>query len=530
LLEVRVSSAERGWARIDRGTSDGLIAGDTVVFHPRGGGTHLGTVVELEERAARVELRDPDFVPASGTRGQVELPRARAKTPQKTGRRPAPKRANDPRGEPVFENPDADWQSGEPLLARVRPVRPAERPVDLHGRLTFAFDGTRASEDDRHDTFARVGESLVIENPFHGGGRLAFDAEWNYRHVDVPDFDDERGAEFRLERLAYVTGDTRFDQDRLAFGRFLQEGMSEFGVLDGVEWRARRRNGHRYGLSAGFMPEPDEDFQSGQDLQFAGFYDWVGDESEQLRAAVGYQKTLHNGAVDRDLLVVRCQRLPRHGWSLFSSLWLDYYTGSDDEKGSTLGVTQANLSLGRRFEGGSTLDLAFRHLEFPLLERDEFLPVTDAQLADDHHERLTLTSRLQATRDVRVLTSLGVWNDEDDQGGDGEFGLGWKELFPLRAFLDTSLYGTRGQFQTSLGTRLSLGFDRPSGRWALDYEFAQNRLDGFSSANDDLPTHRVRFHADHVWNLWSLSWRLEGLLYDDESALQLGLYLQRSHD
>ena len=330
VLEVRVTASEQGSARIDRGSADGLEAGDRLVFHPRGGSTYFGTIVELEERAARVELQDTKIQPAPGTRGEFELPRARLKARVTTGKRPALQRGGSERGEPRFQKREQEWQAGEPLLAKVRPVRPSERAVLVRSRGWLAFDGTLSGEDDRHDTFTRLGGSLEIENAFHAGGRLLADAEWNYRHVDVPDLDDERGREFRLERLAYVAGGTRFDPTSLAFGRFLQEGLSEFGVLDGVEWRVRRRNGHRYGASFGFLPEPDEDFQSGEDLQLAGFYDWVADESEQLSFAAGFQKTLHNGAADRDLFVLRLQRLPRAGWNLFSTLWLDYYTGSDD--------------------------------------------------------------------------------------------------------------------------------------------------------------------------------------------------------
>ena len=32
-------------------------------------------------------------------------------------------------------------------------------------------------------------------------------------------------------------------------GRFLQNGMPEFGVIDGGEWSSRRKNGDRYGIS-----------------------------------------------------------------------------------------------------------------------------------------------------------------------------------------------------------------------------------------------------------------------------------------
>jgi hypothetical protein len=529
-LEVRVTSAERGWARIDRGSADGLALGDAVLLHPRGGGPYSGTLVELEERAARVELHDRGFTPAPGTRGKVQVPRGRLCAAPAPRLRPAPKRgAPAPEAPPVFRNQDEEWREGEPLLARVRPVRPAERAPSLHGRSYAILDHARASEDERSDTFARTGTSLVLENPFRRGGRLQADAEWNYRRVDVPDLDDEEDVELRLERLSYAWGGTRFAPSSWEVGRFLQGGMPELGVLDGVEWIARRSNGHRYGASLGFQPEPDEEFQTGSDLQVAAFYRWVVDESEQLSAAAGFQKTFHDGAADRDLVVLSASRLPRRGWSLLGTAWIDAYSDGDDRKGTLLGLTQAYLSAGRRFAGGSSLDLAYGHREFPELERDEFLPVEDAQLADDHADRLALTSRLALGRDARLLTALGGWIDEDDEGGDAELGLSLQDAWGERGFADLAVFGGRGRFERSLGTRLSLGRSLASGRLALDYELAQHRLDGFSSANDDLPQHRLRFSGDHALGRWSVSWRVEGLLYDDENAIQAGLYLQRSH-
>jgi hypothetical protein len=155
--------------------------------------------------------------------------------------------------------------------------------------------------------------------------------------------------------------------------------------------------------------------------------------------------------------------------------------------------------------------------------------VTNDQLADDHNERLALSSGLQLARDVRMLTAVGAWVDEDEGGGDVEFGFALREFLFERAFADVTAFGTRGRYLTSLGGRASIGRFTASGRWAFDYEFSQNRMDGFSSANDDLPQHRLRFSRDHAWSAWNLSWRLEALVYDDENALTLGLYLQRSH-
>lgn len=533
VLEFRVGSAERGWALIDRGSSDQLALGDLVRFLPREGGVFSGTVAELEERAARVELHDRDFGPAPGTRGKVAIPRARLAPQAKARLRPAPKRGarpgETPAGPPVFENQDAEWQEGEPLLARVRPVRPEERAVRVTGRSYAILDHTQASEDDRHDTFGRLGGGMVIENPFGRGDRLHADAEWNYRHVDVPDDDDEEDVELRLDRLSYTSGGDRFAAEGFELGRFLQQGMVEFGVLDGAEWIVRRRNGHRYGASIGYLPELDQEYQTGSDFQVAGFYRWVADETEELSASAGYQKTFHNGNADRDLVVASIARAPRAGWTFFGTFWLDLYTDGDDEKGTLAGLTQAYVTTGKRWEGGSSFDVVYSHQEFPEIDRHEFLAVDDAQLADDHAERIALTSGVQVSREVRMLTGLGGWVDEDEEGGDAEFGFELSDFLSERGFADVVGFVTRGRFQTSLGGRLSAGRYTGSGRWAFDYEFSQNRLDGFSSANDDLPQHRLRFSSDHAWGAWDLSWRIEGLVYDDEEAVTLGLYLQRSH-
>jgi len=531
-LEVRVSSGERGWAQIDRGSADRLALGDVVLFRPREGGTYQGRVVALEERAARVELADPALTPVAGTRGRVQLPRARLGTAVIPGVRPAPKRQTTTDGAEapvVFENRDEDWQEGEPLLARVRPVRPDERRRTWHGHTYLGADWTESSEDDRSDLFALAGASLLAENPFGHGGRLHLDGEWNLRRVDVPDLDDEEDVELRVERMSYAWGGDRFEPVGWELGRFLQKGMSEFGVLDGVERVVRTRGGHRYGASLGFMPEPDEEFQTGSDLQVAGFYEWNLDASEELSAAAGYQKSFHDGAADRDLVVARFQRLPREGWTVFCTTWVDVYTEGDAEKGTLLGLTQAYLSAGKRWQSGSALDVVLSHLEFPEMDRDEFLPVTDDQLADDHSERLALRSRLQLSEDVRMLTGVGGWIDEDDQGGDAEFGFALDDVLGEAVFVDVRGFVTGGSFVTSLGARASFGRFTGGGSWALDYEFSQNRIAGFSSDNDDLPQHRLVLRSERrdVFG-WDLSLRLEGLLYDDETAGTLAFYLQRS--
>jgi hypothetical protein len=531
-LEVRVGTGERGFALIDRGSADKLEVGDVVLFRPKEGGTYQGRVISLEERAARVELVDPALTPAAGTRGKVQIPRARFPAAAKPGVRPAPKRVTPPaEGEApvVFENTDEAWQEGEPLLARVRPVRPAERPRTWHGYHYLGLDWIESSEDDRTDVFARAGTSVWVENAFGHGGRLNLDGEWNARRVDVPDLDDEEDVELRVERLSYAWGGDRFEPSGWEVGRFLQRGMVEFGVLDGIERVVRTRAGHRYGASLGFLPEPDEEYRTGQDLQLATFYEWVFDESEELSAAAGYQKSFHDGATDRDLVVARVQRLPHEGWTMFCTTWIDVYTDGDDEKGTLFGLTQAYLSAGKRWENGSSLDLVLSHLEFPEMERDEFLDVTDDQLADDHSERLALRSRLALGRSLRLVSGLGGWVDEDDRGGDAEIGFLFDRFLGEAGFADLRAFATGGRFVTSLGARASFGRFTRGGTFALDYEFAQDRIAGFAANNDDLPQHRVALRAERRSFLgWDLALRLEGVLYDDEVAGTAAVYLQRS--
>src|SRR6185436_18159942 len=219
---------------------------------------------------------------------------------------------------------------GQPLLAKVVPVRPEQRPAQLSGLLYLIADYTRSTEDERRNTFDRLGASLVYDNSFGMGERVYFDGELNYRQTTVPDDEDDLERRARIDRASLAFGGTRFRPSRFEVGRFLQNGMPEFGVLDGVEWNTRTRGGDRYGLSAGFMPEPDSHYDTGDDLQVAGFYRWVYDESEQLAVAGGYQKSFHDRTADRDLFVFNVNYAPPEGWSFFATTWVDYYTDGDD--------------------------------------------------------------------------------------------------------------------------------------------------------------------------------------------------------
>jgi hypothetical protein len=506
---------------IDRGSRDGVALGDLVRFHPREGWTFAGNVVELDERSARVELRDPNASLAVGTRGQVRIRARKLEAP-------APERAPGAPEHPPWESPQEPWPVNRPLLSQVGTLRPEQRPLRITGRA-YAIADQYWGSGGRADSFFRGGVALFAENPFGRGGTLNLDAEQSYRTTRVPDPDGENTSAPRLDRLSYAWGGTRFESDRQEAGRFLQHGVPEFGVLDGYEWGRRTESGHRFGGSIGFMPEPDADYESGHDFQVAGYYQWVLDTRELLCATAGFQHSWHHAAPDRDLVVGKLQYLPPEGWNFHGTAWVDLYTSSDQTKGSGAEVTQAYASGGHAWENGNAIGVSYSHMRFPEIEREEFLPVLAEQLADDHSDRLALSGWRRLGQRKRMHAALGAWIDEDESGGDAELGLELEDWLQERSRAGATLFSTLGEFSTVHGARLTYGRYVAAGRWDAMYEVGFHEQAGFTEAVDDVLQHRLRGSREfHSASGWDLSLYAEGRIWEDEGSAILGLYLQRS--
>lgn len=531
LVELRVVSATIGSAIVDRGSVDGLDRGDRITFRTRDGKAFTGVVRRLEERGASVDLDDPNFVPAAGTRGEALIPASRfapvaAPPPVLADPQASPQAA--PEHEPWPQRED-EWTQDQPLLARVKPLRPRERPRSVRGRIYGIGDYIYSTEDDRTDGFYRAGAELLIENAAGNGERIHFEGELNYRNTQVPDDDDETATHLRIDRASYAVGGHRFQPNRLELGRFLHDNLPEFGLTDGVEWSRRLDGGDRFGFSAGFMPEPDPELSSIQDFQLSTSYRWVFDAREQLSAAAGYQKTLHDADADRDLFVGKFQFLPSNGWTFTSTAWVDYYTEGDAIKSAGFGLTQAYVNAGKRWSDGSSANLVYSHLAYVDMQRYEFLPPTAAQIADDRYDRLALQARVAASGDVRLHGSIAAWDDQDDNGSDGSAGVELEGAIFQRSVIDITGFVTEGKFVSVVGGRASFAFPLDDGRWGFEYELANNRIDGFTDDNDDLPQHRLRVFTDFFTSGgWNLSFHLDAFAWDQENSLNLGFYIQRS--
>lgn len=551
-VELRVTSVGRDrHAVVDRGATDGLVVGDFVRFYPRGGGTYRAIVLRVEDRSAVVEIAHPTWTPEPGTKGGVQVPRARieamlaarrARQPTPTAPDVVPEPTDAPPAEdapasadagpdaPRWQNDDPDWNRGMPLLAEVGAVRPEDRAMGFGGRVALISDFLWASQDSRTDAFVRAGTDLHFDNPFGYGGQAHFDGEVNYRMTDVEDQVDVSKTRLRIDRASYTVGGTRFRRERWEGGRFLQHGVPEFGVLDGLEFSTRLSNGHRAGGSVGFMPEPDEDYATGSDFQLAGWYRWIADETERLTATAAYQKSFHHGDADRDLFVGKLAWLPERGWTLQGTVWVDLYTAGDDEKDGFLELTQAWIGARKSNLDGSGMGVTLTHVSFPEIDRWEFTPPLEDALADDRRDRLAWSGWWPLGQGLLLGTEVGVWNDEDETGGDLEVGLDIVDVLAERDTLGLLAFGADGAFSAIVGGRVTYAL--PVGEHSaleLAYELANSDQYGFQDDNDDILMHWV--HAG--WNRytvtgWDLSLNLDTRIWDEEFALSAGIYLTRS--
>lgn len=548
-IDLRVTHVRAGGVVVvDRGERDGVELRDRVVLHPRGAASVAGVVTLVEERSAEVRLGDSRAVTPLGCRGIAHVSAPVVVSVVEPEPAPLPLSVVDPvsasdgvgnapenegadgqtSSRSPWSNPDADYDPSLPLLTRIDSIPPEDRTPLVSGRL-YTIANFRATNDDRSDAFARFGSDLHYENPFGNGGELVFEGETNYRHTEVTDQVDESTTRARIDRLSYAWGGTRFAPHRHELGRFLHHSVPELGVLDGYEWSRRLAGGGRVGASGGYLPEPTPTMTTGRDLCASLFYQWAADQREELTATAAYQKSWHDGAADRDLVLGKLDYWPADAWDFHGTAWVDWYTSGDANKGAGPELTRLVASTGRTWSGGDGLNLAFTHDRFPETERDELNMLLSQQLADDHDERLSLSAWTWLREDRRLNGRAGVWGDQEDSGGDLELGLEQHELGHEDGRGSAALFAVSGKFSTVYGARLAYGMQGVTSRWDLSYEFALSDQVGFSAANDEIEQHRILASHDYQSDSgWSVSLHAGASLWTQESALTIGLYLQRS--
>lgn len=529
LLDLRITAVgTAGSVTIDRGRRDGVLPNDLISFRTRNGEVYRGTVLRVEERSSLVELQDRSVTAEPGTRGEVRVPKSRLATapptppqPSPTGTEPTPKAGE----HPAWQNPDKGYEPGMPLLAQVRPLQPEQRAARLTGRMFSTLNFTRTGHDDWSNSYFRLGTDAEVENPFGNGGRLQFDLEFDRR----TERNDRQGVDLLLRRLSYQWGGNRFEPRRWELGRFLQHGVPELGVLDGVEFGQRLGNGDRAGASLGFMPVPDDDFDSGRDFQIAGYYEWVLDDEEITKVTAAAQFSWHNAADDRDLVLLKYDHAPPDDWRYHATAWIDLYLGGEPAGQKGVEVTQAIAYAGRHWRDGTGVDLTYRHIHYPDILRWEFWRVTANEVRRDRYDRFDLNAWTRNQEQRRLHGNLNVWNDERDTAAGGEAGIEVPD-WPLdHSRCDFTAFATLGRFTTVFGGRVTLGRFTDGGHWELLYELShQDMLDRPSDGND-LLQHRLGFSQDfYLDQSWTFALNVDAVWWDGDPALSAGAYLQKT--
>jgi hypothetical protein len=519
-VPLRVASLRPdGNVVVDRGRRDLLQPGDKVVLTPRNGQVVQGTVTEVDDRTALVEIVDRNAAPPIGTKGHFLLPKARRAQP--TVDVPLPPKVEAP---PPVQPGEEEWQPGMPLLGSTRPPRPEERASRIDGRVYGAADVVRTQDTWSH-SFGRAGVDLDASNLRGAGGVLHVHTEF----VLATETTENTGADLSVYELSYELGGTRYQPVRWQIGRLLPRDMPEFGLLDGVEVGLRREGGDRLGLSVGWLPLLDEDMESFADLQVAAWYVWNADQAERMSVALGFQRSWHRYDSDRDLVILRTRYLPVDGWNVSSSVWVDLYSGEDVQKQDSFGLTRANAFASRRWEKAGGIDLAYDHEEYPETIRRE-LPQTiqPATLVDAHQDRVSLHAYWYSDAGTRWFTRGTGWIDEQREGGTAEVGAQFDDMFGKGSRSGLAGFVVQGSESSQIGVRLDHGGPFAAGRLDLLYELGFVHHESFPANRDDLVQHRLAllFSGD-LGGGWDGLIHADATLWDDELSLALGIYLQR---
>jgi len=522
-LELRVTSTAGAAVYVDRGSAGGLVEGDRVEFRLESGSVATGIVRSATVNSARVELDPGSERPPRGTRGEARVPDSR---PNADSTPPA----NDAIDHAPWTHPPEEWNNDRPLLAPAFGLPPEARAANVHGRAWFRFDGSR--NDESGDTYSlfSVGTDTTLENPFGDGGAVRVAGEIFARSADVDgddglyDYDD---AGLRLDHLAYSVGGTEDRPNQFLVGRFLQEAVPEFGVLDGFEWNRRTRGGTSFGASVGWMPEPTPDRSSFEDVQAAVNVRQAFGADEAAEIGVGWQSTWHDGEADRNLAVVEAGVRPSDAWSVRATAWVDLYDSSDTLKSTGFELTEARLAATWRANSDSGLRAFVAQRRIPELLRDEFLARRADDVMNSVLDRIGVSGWTGVGNSTRLDARLEGWSDEEDEGFTGELGVGFEGVFGDASSLTAAASWADGSYSSGPGGRLQANIAFGSTRAGLGWHSAWYSQKDYGGDDADIAQHAAFGSLDvALSDDWDLSFVVDRSFGDGADGWTAGFLVQ----
>lgn len=525
VVQVQVTAVGGNDLFVDAGRSQGLEPGMIVRLFPPGAAVFEAEVRSVSGSSARLVPVGGGPLPPVGTRGEVEVrepsPSSAPSAPTSTQPRPA-----------VPDHPP--WQRGteplgadDPLLAWSRGPKSCDRPMTIDGRMFGTGQWSRDTGAGRDDEYllARLGVHSEVHNAVGLGEEILFSGEVDDRATAIAGRPDEQNATARIDQLSMALGTEGFAPLGVEAGRMRSRHLPEIGLLDGVEGVARFQHGLRLGGGFGAYPRPFPARATGEDLQAHLFFDYDPEDHGAFAAALGVQKTWHEGTADRDLVIVRAESRPADGVWLFASAKIDWYTRDDVRKSRGFEVTE--LLAQARWDGvNGGAGAQVSHFAWPDLLRREYQLLPDDLVRDGRVDRVSLSGWRRLKPDVRATVRGDYWQDQDRDGTSIELGGDFDNAFLPKFALGATVFYNDGGFQSGPGARLLLRRSLGDVQLRAGYRWYRYRLDSLIVE----PETMTRQSAD-VGVSWSVGdfdfdFAAERWFGDGQDAFVLALYSQ----
>ena len=525
-IDVRVSFVAGRSAFIDKGRDAKIQVGDGVVLRAPGGARVKGEVVAVSSKSSRVALPEMHGITLGAT-GTVHVRQRSSAARDKAT--PGKRSVRQPMQHPPWTRPLAPQSADDPLLHTVYGRGPAARPVQVDGRAYANLLVTRDRGSGRSSRYVlgRVGTDVSARNLAGYGGVFHFDGEATRRETHLRDADDSRSTRGRIDRLSYVWGEEQTAPVRVEVGRFLLRESTELGILDGVEVMVPSAEHDQFGFSFGALPEPTAALSSGADVVATTSYRHVFDEDQVWSTRLGFSKSWHRGAPDRDLFLASVDFAPGDGTFAHANAWVDFYDSHDKIKARGFQVTQLQLQGGGRLSDDVGVTAALLHFRFPELRRREYVDLPPELIRNNRMTRVDLSFWEQASDSVRLDQRVYHWDDQDGNGNGGDLRVSARDWLFERGNVSLSL------FWNEASDFSGPGFHLRATRWfgetfaTLGYRYARYKFDSVARGNPYVTQQDLDAALDFdLSEQVSASVSLDYGFGDGQDSVTLGFFLQ----
>lgn len=459
-VTIRVTEVSGESVFLDQGRDAGIEVGHRVLLYSRTFGILTGRIRAVTRNSSNCTLEAGALAVTSGTPGEVLIPKKSLPPVPVT---PSPENPSRPEHPPWTAPPD-QWKDDAPLLRPAFSRTAQERPAEVTGYSFMHGSYSSNSVGATNEYYlAEAGMDLTISNAASWGGLVKIRAEYLYQSAMLEQAQNAHENEFRLDWFEYVLGNVRQDNLRLAVGRFLHNEFVELDVVDGAEITTRIFNNFRVGGSAGAMVDPSRTVTLTGDYEASAYARFISGPKEELTVGAAYQKTLHDGQRDRDLLIATGEFVPSAEFSFRASVWIDYYTAHEAAKREGYEITEAHAYTSYRFNADHSVGAFFSRNRQPDTLRNQLAP--DGQLPTPEEAELLRQnlsiyygaySMHRFSKTVVCDTRLSLWEDQTNATGvSGEAHVGFQDLIVKQGEVGFTAFYTDGIYTKGPGVRLN---------------------------------------------------------------------------